>query len=100
MTAIAGEARGRIAELRHSARHEVILAGIVAYYLSSASVREGFPAPAARQLLGYMGPLGTAMCSVLKLRRRVHERSLDAAEPPRQGGIAPVTTRKALSPVE
>ena len=90
LTAIAREARDRVAELRHGSRHAVILAGIVAYYLSSSSVRHGFPEPVARELLKEMGPLGASMCSVLKLRRRVHERALRGEErqlrPARLGG--------------
>jgi len=99
MTAIAREARERVSELRHSPRHEVILAGIVAYYLSSPSVREGFPAPTARELLEEMGPLGASMCGVLKLRRRTHERALQAARP-RPRKAASGGARGAISPAE
>ena len=99
LTAIAQEARDRVAELRHSSRHAVILAGIVAYYLSSSSVSHGFPEPIARRLLAEMGPLGAAMCSVLKLRRRMHERALRSDQrqlwPGRTGG-----PRELLSPAD
>lgn len=77
MAAIAAEAQARTAALPNRARHAVVLAGIVAYYISSPSVRHGFPAAAGERLLECVGPLGSSMCAVMRLRRRAHARSLE-----------------------
>jgi tetraprenyl-beta-curcumene synthase len=84
LAAIAVEAGSMIASLRHSPRHRIILAGIVAYYLSSPSVWEGFPAAAAERLMGRVGTLGALMCAVMKTRRRLHDRAVsEPRQPPR-----------------
>jgi tetraprenyl-beta-curcumene synthase len=69
-------------------RHKVVLAGIVAYYISSTSVWEGFPAVAAERLLSQIGPLGSSMCAVMRLRRRAHSRALPL---PARSGLSPVS---------
>jgi tetraprenyl-beta-curcumene synthase len=74
LEAIAAEARSLTAALSRPARHHVILAGIVAYYLSCPSVDEGFPAEAAKDLASSLGGLGPAMLTVLRLRRRARAR--------------------------
>jgi tetraprenyl-beta-curcumene synthase len=103
MTAILAEALERTAALPNSSRHAVVLAGIVAYYISSPSVWEGFPADAAQRLLECIGPLGSSMCAVMRLRRRAHSRALapqyrelsfvsagpGVAEPVRRAALAP-----------
>jgi tetraprenyl-beta-curcumene synthase len=104
MEAIVGEAQQRIEVLPNSQRHAVVLAGIVAYYLSSPSVWEGFPAAAAKRLLDCVGPLGSSMYVVMRLRRRAHARALEpsvraelssvseapaVAEPARRAVLAP-----------
>jgi tetraprenyl-beta-curcumene synthase len=104
MSAIVGEAQERTTALPNSYRHKVVLAGIVAYYISSPSVWEGFPAAAAERLLERIGPLGSSMCAVMRLRRRAHSRALalpergelrpvsagpGAAEPVRRAALAP-----------
>jgi tetraprenyl-beta-curcumene synthase len=76
LVAIAGEARKLGRSLHNRGRHAVILAGIVAYYISSPSVRHGFPAPAARRLRGSIGPVGACMYGVMRLRRRHHDLTL------------------------
>jgi tetraprenyl-beta-curcumene synthase len=70
---ITADATARISELRCAGRHGVILAGITAYYLSSASVSEGFPATAASHLMRQVGPVGTVMRAVMRARRRLYD---------------------------
>jgi tetraprenyl-beta-curcumene synthase len=67
---IASEARSRTAGLPRRARHETILAGILAYYLSCPSVSDGFPAEASQGLIRCGGRLGPAMLAVLRAWRR------------------------------
>jgi tetraprenyl-beta-curcumene synthase len=69
---IAKDAAVHIDRLSHRRRHFTILCGIVAFYLSSSSVREGFPAPVAENLMLSFGSLARAMRSVMRLRRRAH----------------------------
>jgi tetraprenyl-beta-curcumene synthase len=95
MTAIVGEAKERTATLPASPRHTVVLAGIVAYYLSSPSVWDGFPALAAKQLIESVGPLGSSMCAVMRMRRRAHSRTLRLA--PRGGEISSVSAEPAVA---
>jgi tetraprenyl-beta-curcumene synthase len=73
--AIAEEAAELTARLRHPCRHAVILAGIVVFYLSSASVREGFPVPVAERLIKSLGPIARPMRMIMRLRRYMHSRS-------------------------
>lgn len=75
LQAITADACERIASLRAQRRHRIILAGIVAYYISAPAVWEGFPAPAAAALMRDSGQVGKAMCAVLRARRRVHRRA-------------------------
>jgi hypothetical protein len=72
LVAIAAEAADRIKALRNGRTHAIILAGIVAYYLSSPSVQEGFPATAAESLMRYIGPLGAPMHAAMRARRYMH----------------------------
>jgi tetraprenyl-beta-curcumene synthase len=72
--AIAGQAGELIATLRNHRRHAIVLAGIVAFYLSSASVRSGFPAPVADRLVGDLGLVVRPMCAAMRLRRHLHAR--------------------------
>jgi tetraprenyl-beta-curcumene synthase len=72
LVAIAADAAERIKPLRKSRTHAVILAGIVAYYLSCASVREGFPAAAGDSLMRDIGPLVAPMCAAMRVRRHAH----------------------------
>lgn len=90
LTRIAQEAQAGVAELRHGHRHAVILAGIVAYYLSSPTVWEGFPAPAAERLIACVGPLGASMCSVMRARRRAHRRAERGSARPPDLAVSPV----------
>jgi tetraprenyl-beta-curcumene synthase len=87
LQAIAAEANRLTSGLPHRSRHAIILAGIVAYYLSFETVWEGFPAPAAHRLTGSMGKLGEAMCAVMRARRRRHDRSVE--QPPLRARISP-----------
>lgn len=80
---IADEAQSLVAGLHNQTRHAIILAGIVAYYLSSPSVWEGFPAPAAERLMDCVGALGASMCTVMRARRSSHQRTLQAPAHPR-----------------
>ncbi len=72
---IAEDASVRIGRLGHRRRHLAILRGIVAFYLSSPSVREGFSAPVAENLMLSGGPLTHTMRAVMRLRRHAHGRS-------------------------
>jgi tetraprenyl-beta-curcumene synthase len=104
MAAILGEAQARTAALPNSSRHAVVLAGIVAYYISSPSVWEGFPAAAAERLMESVGPLGSSMCAVMRLRRRAHTRTLEPAartvlnSVSAAPGVAEPARRAALAP--
>ncbi len=69
---IAKDAAVGVNGLSHRGRHLTILCGIVAFYLSSPSVRDGFPAPVAENLSFSFGYLARAMCSVMRLRRLAH----------------------------
>jgi tetraprenyl-beta-curcumene synthase len=71
-TSITADATVRISRLSHHRRHLTILCGIVAFYLSSPSVREGFPAPVAKNLILSVGSLARTMRAVMQLRRRTH----------------------------
>jgi tetraprenyl-beta-curcumene synthase len=78
LVAITADASRLIRPLQHSRRHAIILAGIVAYYISSPSVWEGFPAVAAERLTETAGSLGLVMRGVMRARRRLHDRALSA----------------------
>jgi tetraprenyl-beta-curcumene synthase len=69
LVAIAAESAEGIKRLRKSRLHATILAGIVAYYLSSPSVDEGFPAAAAESLVRHVGPLVVPMRAIMRARR-------------------------------
>ncbi len=71
LVAITADAKEGIRRLRHSARHAVILAGISSFYLSSASVTEGFPARAAASLIESEGSLDAPMRAVMQARRHL-----------------------------
>ncbi len=94
LCAIATEARSRTAVLTSPARHEAILAGILAYYLSCPSVEDGFPAQAAQGLISCAGRLGPAMLAVLRARRRARARR---TQPPSRSATAG-WTREAAAP--
>jgi hypothetical protein len=97
LTAITSEAAVRVGELRRGSRHGVILAGIVAYYLSSPSVDRGFPAAAASRLIGHVGWLGAVMRTVMRVRRRLH--SCAAPRPPARARSCGRPTARRLSVV-
>jgi tetraprenyl-beta-curcumene synthase len=78
LVAIATDAADRLEGLRNRRLHAIILAGIASYYLSSPSVRQGFPAPVAERLVGHVGALGTPMRMALRVRRRLHARATAA----------------------
>jgi tetraprenyl-beta-curcumene synthase len=99
MAAIVGEAQQRTAVLPNSSRHVVVLAGIVAYYISSPSVWSGFPAAAAERLLEAVGPLGSSMWTVMRLRRRAHSRALEPTKMPSTSLLRETSAREGLSSV-
>jgi tetraprenyl-beta-curcumene synthase len=92
LVAIAADAAERIKPLRNGRAHAIILAGIVAYYLSSPSVQQGFPAAAAHSLMDYIGPLAMPMRAAMRARRHAHIGSEAAARPRTRGEVA--STRK------
>jgi tetraprenyl-beta-curcumene synthase len=67
--AIAAHATDLISALRNDRSHAIILAGIVVFYLSSPTVRAGFPVPVADGLARSIGPITRPMCAVMRLRR-------------------------------
>lgn len=73
LTAIANDARLGLDRLARPRAHSTILAGIVAFYLSSPSVDEGFAAPVAERVLSRAGSLARAMCAPMRLRRLGYE---------------------------
>lgn len=73
--AIANEAGELITTLQNPRRHAIILAGIVAFYLSSTSVRGAFPAPIAERLLEDLGALVWLMRATMRLRRKFYNRT-------------------------
>jgi tetraprenyl-beta-curcumene synthase len=52
-------------------RHNIILSGIVAFYLSSSTVNTGFPEPVARRLAVSAGPIARIMRGVMRIRRHI-----------------------------
>jgi tetraprenyl-beta-curcumene synthase len=72
LASIASDAREQVARLRHGRRHAVILEGIASYYLSCASVREGFAAEAAESLVRSGGSLARPMRTAMRMRRYAH----------------------------
>jgi tetraprenyl-beta-curcumene synthase len=86
LVAITADAADRIKPLRNSRLHAIILTGIASYYLSSPSVRDGFPAAAAERLTRHIGPLGTPMRGAMRARRRLHTRATNHRVPSRRPG--------------
>jgi tetraprenyl-beta-curcumene synthase len=72
LASIATDAAAGLSRLSHRRRHLTILHGVVAFYLSSSSVREGFPAPVAEKLMLSVGSFARPMRVVMQLRRRAH----------------------------
>jgi tetraprenyl-beta-curcumene synthase len=72
LIAITSDAAERIEGLRHGRRHRIIVAAICAYYLSSGSVREGFPAPVAERLMQSVGRLAMPLHATMRVRRFLH----------------------------
>jgi tetraprenyl-beta-curcumene synthase len=74
---ITRDAIARINELNYHRRHLAILCGIVSFYLSSPSVREGFPVPVAENLMLSFGYLARAICAVMRVRRIIHSHTIE-----------------------
>jgi tetraprenyl-beta-curcumene synthase len=72
LVAITTDGGERVSRLSHHRRHAIILSGIVVFYLSSSSVRAGFPAPVADSLMRCIGPIAQPMRAVMRLRRHTH----------------------------
>lgn len=70
-SAIAAEAAELGRALPERWRHNVILSGIVAFYISSSTVDQGFPEPVARGLAASAGPMARLMRQVMRVRRRI-----------------------------
>jgi tetraprenyl-beta-curcumene synthase len=72
LAAITQDGATLIRDLRHHRRHTIILAGITSFYLSSPSVRDGFPALPADALAKRVGPIAVPMRAVMRARRKLH----------------------------
>jgi tetraprenyl-beta-curcumene synthase len=94
LIAIATDAAKGISHLRQHRRHRVILAGIVSYYLSCASVQEGFPALAAESLMRSAGSVAIPMRAVMRARRHLHAVRLTRGRASR-AARGPASTRAA-----
>ncbi|MDX6622690.1 MAG: tetraprenyl-beta-curcumene synthase [Solirubrobacterales bacterium] len=68
LTSIVGLARAALPPLPRSARHAAILAGVLAFYLSSPGARTPFATTIRARLLRAGGPLVRALASILRLR--------------------------------
>lgn len=66
---IAASARESTAGLRAASRHRAILAGVVAFYLSTPQARTELPRSTRRRLLGSAGPAARPLAAFLRLRR-------------------------------
>jgi tetraprenyl-beta-curcumene synthase len=71
LVTVVGDAVEQVGRLHNCRRHIVILYGIIAFYLSSASVDAGFAAPVADSLMRSIGPLARPMRAAMRLRRLV-----------------------------
>lgn len=80
---IAREASTRIDSLPHAGRHQAILAGVGAFYLSSDAARTAQAEPSRSRLLGALGP-GTRVLTTFMRTRRLLERKR-----PEQAGSPP-----------
>jgi tetraprenyl-beta-curcumene synthase len=65
---IASEARRLAAPLPRAPRHEAILAGVAAYYLSNPRARTPFARPIREQLLAGLGPGTRLLASFMRFR--------------------------------
>jgi len=92
LVAIAAEARERIAQLSRRRRHAIILTAVCAYYVSSRDVLEGFPAPAAEQLVASAGPAGALIRAMVRARRHLHARAGTSGERAKTAGAAGAPT--------
>lgn len=72
LAAINTDATIAIRELSQHQIHHIILSGIVAFYLSSATIETGFPVPVAERLISVSGSSARLMRSVMRLRRWAH----------------------------
>jgi tetraprenyl-beta-curcumene synthase len=84
--AIADEADRRISGLRSHCRHRIILAGLVAFYLSAPEAAGRFAGPVTRQTIDAIGPITTPMLAVMRLRRRTHAALGHPAKPQQDRG--------------
>ena len=66
---LADRAEAAIALLPHSGRHRAILAGVGAYYLSSAAAETPYASPIRAQLLEAFGPGARLLAGFVRLRR-------------------------------
>lgn len=67
LATIAASARAGSERLRRARRQEAILAGVVAYYLSSPGIDSALPRPARRRLLAAAGPATRPLAALLGL---------------------------------
>jgi tetraprenyl-beta-curcumene synthase len=67
--AITNEAKTLLRGLKHHRRHNVILAGIVCFYLSASDAKNEFAQPVANRMLDCLGPITIPMLAVMRLMR-------------------------------
>jgi tetraprenyl-beta-curcumene synthase len=68
--AISSEADERLGTLPGARRHRLILAGVVAFYLSAHEAGSEFARPVRRRTLEGIGPIATVMLLTVRLMRR------------------------------
>lgn len=71
LAAIAADGSGRLAALRRSRSHRVILDGVGAYYLSARGSQTAWAAPVGDAVATQLGPLVAPIRATMRLRRGV-----------------------------
>jgi tetraprenyl-beta-curcumene synthase len=88
LACIVTRAREAVPRLRNQSAHAAILAGVVAFYVSSREADTGFARPVSDAVARRMGGTVTPILRSMRLRRRVRELLLArAARPQAPGGL-------------
>jgi tetraprenyl-beta-curcumene synthase len=73
---IANAASAQIGPLPHASRHRAILAGVGAFYLSTAGAQTPYAQPIRRRILAALGPGTRVLAAFLRMRRGLERRRL------------------------